>query len=85
MPVDLWMPYIYIYMLMLTLMTLTLMQGHSGSAMAKNQHLMVPATEQAISIKIAATVGHFYVTLTLQLVIWLDHLVSLLLRHFNFI
>ena len=53
MTVDLWMP----YMLILVLMTLTLMQGHSGSA--KNQRCMLSATKQAISIKLATTVGPF--------------------------
>ena len=65
-------------MLMLILMTLTLMQGHSGSANAKNQCCCMPsATKQAISIKIATNAGHFYMTLTLQthIYIWLDHLV----------
>ena len=34
-------------------------------------------TKQAISIKLAAAVGHsFQVTLTLQMFIWLDHLVA---------
>ena len=37
---------------------------------------MLSATKQAISIKLATTVGHFYVTLTLtsQTFIWLVHL-----------
>ena len=53
--VDLWMPYI----LMLVLMRLTLMQGHNGSAKAKQiQRCMLSATKQAISIKLASTVGH---------------------------
>ena len=56
MTVDLWMP----YMLMLVSITLTLMQGHSGSAMAKNQRCMISATKQAISIKFGATVGHVF-------------------------
>ena len=45
---------------MLVLITLTLMQGHthSGLAKAKNQHCMLSATKQAISIKLAATIGH---------------------------
>ena len=30
------------------------------------------ATKQAINIKLAATVGHFYVTLTLQTFLWLS-------------
>ena len=55
MTVDLWMPYI----LMLVSMTLTLMQGHSGSAEAKNQRCMLSATKQTISIKLATMVGHF--------------------------
>ena len=46
-------------MLMLVLMTLTLMQGHSGSAKARNQRSMLSATKQAISIKLATKVGHF--------------------------
>ena len=62
MMVDLWMPY------MLISMTLTLMQGHSGLAKAKYQRCMLSATKQAISIKLATTVGlFFYVTLTLTL------------------
>ena len=48
-----------VYMLMLVSMTLTLMLGHIGSAKAKNQRLMLSATKQAISIKLATTVGHF--------------------------
>ena len=44
---------------MFILMTLTLMQGYSGSVKAKNQRCMPSATEQAISIKLATTVGHF--------------------------
>ena len=37
---------------------------------------MLSATKQPISITLATTVGHFYVTLTLQTyIIWLDHLV----------
>ena len=61
--VDLLMPNI----LMLILMTMTLMQGRNGSAKAKNQRYMLSATKQAISIKLATTVGHFYATLTLTL------------------
>ena len=53
MTVDLWMP----YMLMIISTTLTLMQGHSGLAKAKNQHCMLSATKQAISIKLATMVG----------------------------
>ena len=60
-------------MLMLVLITLTFMQGHSGSAKAKNQHCMLSATKQAIRIKLATMVAIFYVTL--QTSIWLDHLV----------
>ena len=51
---------------MLVSMTLTLMQGHSESAKAKIQRCMLLATKQAISIALATTVGHFYVTLALQ-------------------
>ena len=40
-------------------MTLALMQGHSGSAKAKNWRCMLSATKQTISIKLTATVGHF--------------------------
>ena len=58
-------------MLMLILMTLNLMQGHSGSAKAKYQRCMLLATKQAIRIKLAI----FYMTLTLQMLIWVDHLV----------
>ena len=53
MTVDLWMPY------MLMLVPMTLMQGHSGSGKAQIQHCMLSATKQAISIKLATTVGHF--------------------------
>ena len=62
MKVDLWMPYI---MLMLVLLTFTLMQRLSGSANAKNKHCMLAETKQPISIYLVATVGLFYVTLTL--------------------
>ena len=34
------------------------------------------ATKQAISIKLATTVGHCYEALTLQMLIWLAHLVT---------
>ena len=61
MTVDLWMA----YSIMLVLMTLTLMKSHSGSAKANNQRCMLPASKQAISIKLATTVGHLYMTLTL--------------------
>ena len=37
------------------------------------------ATKQAISIKLATTVGHFYMTLTLQTFIWLAQLVLIFL------
>ena len=68
---------IYIYMLVLVLMTLNLMHGHSGSAKAKNQRCMLSlsATKEAINIKLATMVVHFYVTLTLQMFIWLDYVV----------
>ena len=56
MTVDLRMP----YMLMLVLITLTVMQGHGGLATAKNQHCMLSATKQVISIKLATTVGFFF-------------------------
>ena len=55
MTVGLWMP----NMLTLVLMTVTLMQGHSGSAKEKIQRCMLSATKQAITIKLATTVGHF--------------------------
>ena len=48
------------YLLMLVLVTLTLMQVHSGSAKAKSQRCILSATKQAISIKLATTVGHFF-------------------------
>ena len=60
---------------MLMLISMTLMQGHSGLAKAKNQRCMLSAAKQARSIKLAKTVGHFYVTLTLQTFIWLVQLV----------
>ena len=47
-------------MLMFFLMTLTLMKGHSGSVKAKNQRCILSETKQAISIKLAATVGLFF-------------------------
>ena len=49
---------------------------HSGSAKRKKEERCVLSViKQAISIKIAARVGHFSVTwtLTLQTFIWLDH------------
>ena len=45
-------------MLVLVLKTFTLMQGHSGLAKLKNQRCMLSITKQAISIKLATTVGH---------------------------
>ena len=54
----------YMLMLMLMLMTLTFMQGHSGLAKAKNQRWIILTTKQAISVKLATMVDHFYVTLT---------------------
>ena len=59
------------YLLMLVSMTLTLMQGHSGSAKAKIQYWFILKTKQAKSIKLATTVGHFYVIMTLKTIIWL--------------
>ena len=44
-------------------------------AKSQNQRCMHSAAKQATSIKFATTVGHFYVTLTLQMFIWLDHFV----------
>ena len=64
MMVDLWM----LYMVILILMTLTLMKGHSGLAKAKNQGCMLLATKQAISIKLATTVGHFLCDLDLDFI-----------------
>ena len=52
--VDLWMP----YMFKLVSMTLTLKQGHNGSAKATNQRCMLSETKQAISMKLATTVGY---------------------------
>ena len=46
------------YMLMLVSMILTLIQGRSGTAKAKNQRCMLSATKQAISIRLATTVGY---------------------------
>ena len=54
---GLWMPYMLMFMLV------TLMQGHSGSAKAKNHHCVPSATKQAISIKLATMVGHFLLDL----------------------
>ena len=45
---------------MLMSITLTLMQGHSGSAKAKNRHWIISTTKQAISIKLAPMVGLFF-------------------------
>ena len=76
MTIDLFMA----YALMLVWMTLTLMQGHSGSAKAKIQCWILSTTKQATRIKLAKTVDlffFFYVILTLQTFIWLDHLVLL--------
>ena len=71
MTLDLCMP----DMLMLVSMTLTLGRQRPK----KNQRCMLTATKQAINIKLATTVGHFYetLTLTLQTFIWLDQLVFL--------
>ena len=41
--------------------------------------VFVSATKQAISITFAAMAGHVYVTVTLQMFIWLAQLVPLLL------
>ena len=61
MTVDLWVP----YMLMLVSITLTLMQGRSGSAMAKIQRWIISTTKQATSINLATTVGHCFTWLWL--------------------
>ena len=50
------------YMLMLIAMTLTLKQDHSGLAKAKNQYWIISTPKQAISIKLATTVGHLFFT-----------------------
>ena len=72
MTVDLCM----VYMLMLVSMTLTLIhRGHRGSAKTTIQCWIILTTKQATSIKLATTVGHFYMTLTLQTFIRLDQLV----------
>ena len=42
---------------MLTSVILTLMQGHNGSAKAKDQRWIISKAKQAISIKLATTVG----------------------------
>ena len=47
------------YMITLYSMTLTLMQGHSGSANVRIQYWIISTTKQAMSIKLATTVGHF--------------------------
>ena len=41
-------------------------------------------TEQTLSIKLTRTVGHYYVTLTLPNIIWLDQLVCAMLHVFFF-
>ena len=48
-------------------------------AKANNQRCMLSATKQAISIKLATTVGHFYMTLTLLLQTFVE-LVLLVMR-----
>ena len=58
-------------MLMLVSMTLTLTQGHSGSAQENNQRLIILTTKQVMSIELAKTVGHFYMTLTLKTYIYI--------------
>ena len=63
------------YMLMLILMTLTLVQGHSGTEKAKKQRWIISTTEQAISIKLAATVDHFVRDLDFANVYMIDQLV----------
>ena len=40
-------------------MTSTIMQGHSGSATANNLRWIMSTTKQAMSFKLASTVGHF--------------------------
>ena len=57
---------------MLVSMTLTLMQGHIGLAEANNQRYMLSATKQALSIKFAITVGHFFTWPWLCKRLWLD-------------
>ena len=72
---------------MLFLMTLTLIQGHTESTKVNNQCCMLSVTKQVISITLATTVGHFYVTLTLtlQTFIWLVSLVlSWIWAYFGF-
>ena len=49
----------------------------SGSAKAKIQFLIILSTKQGTSIKVATTGFFSLVTLTLQTIIWLDHLVVL--------
>ena len=54
------------YMPITVSMALTLIPSHSRSAKATNQRYMLSATKQAIIsiiMKIATSVGHFYVTL----------------------
>ena len=58
--------HIIIAMLMIASRILTLMQGHSGSAEKTNQRLIMSTTMQVINVKLATTVGHFYMTLTLK-------------------
>ena len=73
MTVDLWIPlYIYAHACFDDLDA----RSHNRSAKAKNQHCMLSATKQAISIKLATTVGllFFYVPFTLQTFIWLVQL-----------
>ena len=64
------------YMLMFVSMTVTLKkQGYSGSTEATNKRWIISTTKPAVCIKLTTTVGHFYVTLALKTLIWLDYLV----------
>ena len=67
-------------MLIILSMTLTLIQWSQCVDVGNgktNWCCMLPAAKQAIRIKLATTVFHFYVTVTLQkFTLWLDQVVS---------
>ena len=75
------------YTLILVSMTMTLMQGHSGSAEAKQTsvELSRQLTKQAISIKLYTTVGPglFLHDLDFEKCIWFDHLILALCVYGN--
>ena len=70
------------YMLIGVSITFNLMQGHTGSARYKFsvELFQQQSKQQALNLLQQTVVGHFFVTMTLQVFIWLDHLVSLWFR-----